>query len=191
VWELAYLFPGQGVWLEEEYLALETNRLIEFTEGYLEFLPMPTQSHQFIALYLYRVLLAFVEAYQLGVVLGPPFRVRVRPKAYREPDVMFMLSSHGDRRKEAYWIGADLVMEVVSSSREDRERDLVRKRKEYGEAGIAEYWIVDPSQQQITVLQLQGETYGVHGEFRPGQPATSVLLPGFAVEVTAVFAAVK
>jgi Uma2 family endonuclease len=191
VWDIAYLFPSQGAWTEEDYLGLETNRPVEFSNGYLEFLPMPTQTHQFIVFYLYRLLLAFVETHQLGVVLGPPFRVQVAPKEYREPDVIFMLAEHHDRRTEAYWIGADLVMEVVSGSREDRKRDLVTKRGEYSEAGITEYWMVDPVQQQITVLQLQGEAYIVHGEFRPGDRATSALLLGFAVEVAAVFAAAK
>jgi Uma2 family endonuclease len=191
VWAIAYLFPNQGEWREEEYLALETNRPVEFSNGYLEFLPMPTQTHQFIVFYLYRLLLSFVEAHQLGVVLGPPFRVQVAPKQYREPDVMFMLAEHDGRRTEAYWVGADLVMEVVSGGREDRKRDLVTKRREYGEAGIVEYWMVDPAQQQITVLQLQGEGYNVHGEFRPGEVATSALLSGFMVEVAAVFAAAK
>jgi hypothetical protein len=32
-WEVALLFPNQGAWSEEEYLALDTNRLVEFTHG--------------------------------------------------------------------------------------------------------------------------------------------------------------
>jgi hypothetical protein len=43
-WEIAHLFPIQGDWTEAEYLALDTNHLIEFSDGHLEFLPMPTQS---------------------------------------------------------------------------------------------------------------------------------------------------
>jgi hypothetical protein len=33
VWEIAQLFPGQGQWGEEEYLALTTNHLVEFSQG--------------------------------------------------------------------------------------------------------------------------------------------------------------
>jgi Uma2 family endonuclease len=78
---------------------------------------------------------------------------------------------------------------VVSEGEENRERDLEIKRREYAKAGIAEYWIVDPQEQRITVLVLDGQTYRVHGVFAPGDQATSVLLPGFAVAVDAVFAA--
>ena len=47
-WEVATLYPEQGEWSEEGYLDLTdgTNRRIEFTDGRLEFLPMPTEVHQ-------------------------------------------------------------------------------------------------------------------------------------------------
>ena len=188
-WEIARLFPYQGEWTEDEYLALDTNQLIEFSDGHLEFLPMPTQSHQFIVFYLQRMLWAFVTDRRLGVVLGAPLRVRIRPRKYREPDVLFMAAAHDSWRGEQYWRGADLVMEVVSP--DDPDRDYKKKRKDYAKVGIAEYWIVDPLQQLITVLTLQGEAYVEHGVFTPGGQATSVLLEGFAVEVTEVFAAAK
>jgi len=188
-WEIVRLFPYQGEWSEDEYLALDTNQLIEFSDGHLEFLPMPTQSHQFIVFYLQRMLWAFVTDRRLGVVLGAPLRVRIRPRKYREPDVLFMAAVHDSWRGEQYWRGADLVMEVVSP--DDPDRDYKKKRKDYAKVGIAEYWIVDPLQQLITVLTLQGEAYVEHGVFTPGRQATSVLLEGFAVEVTEVFAAAK
>ena len=188
-WDVARLFPNQGTWSVEEYLALETNHLVEFSHGYVEVLPMPTESHQFITLFLYRVLLAFVTARNLGYVLSAPFRIRLWPGKFREPDVVFMLAEHAERRGEQYWEGADLVMEVVS--REYRHHDLVTKRREYVRAGIPEYWIVDPQEEKITVLTLDEDRYGVHGEFGRGVEATSVLLEGFAVAVDEVLDAAE
>ena len=78
-------------------------------------------------------------------------------------------------------------MEVISP--DDPARDLVVKRSEYADAGIAEYWIVDPRTQCITVLTLRGQEYVEHGNFKTGEMATSLLLPGFQAEVSAVFAA--
>jgi Uma2 family endonuclease len=186
-WEIAQLFPYQGTWTEEEYLALDTNHLIEFSEGYLEFLPMPTQSHQFIVFFLYRLLWAFVTERQLGVVLAAPMRMRTEPGKYREPDILFMAAEHSYLRGEQYWSGADFVMEVVSPA--DPDRDYIKKRQDYARIGIAEYWIVDPGQQLITILVLDGDAYRVHGEFRPGVQAHSKLLDGFVVDVDEVFAA--
>jgi Uma2 family endonuclease len=98
-----------------------------------------------------------------------------------------MASEHKDRIRKQYWEAADLVMEVVSESDPKRDRDT--KRSEYAQAGIPEYWIVDPQSLLITVLTLQGNEYAVHGQFVIGQQATSKLLPGFEVEVEQVFAA--
>jgi len=44
-----------------------------------------------------------------------------------------------------------LVVEVVSPHQENR--DYRYKRSEYAARGIAEYWIVDPIQQRVTVLE--------------------------------------
>lgn len=185
-WEVAHLFPNQGYWSEEEYLALEGNYLVEFSDGSVEVLSMPTMKHQLIVAWLYARLTEFVATQTPGHVLFAPFRIRLRDGKYREPDVMLMLAAHAARMQDLFWDGADLVMEVVSKN--DPGRDLDVKRVEYAQAGIAEYWIVDPQAATITVLRLDGERYAVHGVFGKGDTASSVLLPGFAMDVDAVFA---
>ena len=49
------LLPPQGRWSEDEYLVLtdHRNRLVEFTDGFLEALPMPTDKHQSVLGFLY------------------------------------------------------------------------------------------------------------------------------------------
>lgn len=190
VWELAYLYPPQGQWSEEAYLALPANFMFEFTDGHVEVLPMPTMAHQLIVLALYRLLNDYVTARSLGWVLVAPLPVRLGPRVYREPDVIFLAADRPERRAKEYPDGADLVMEVISPGREDRRRDEVVKRAEYAAAGIAEYWIVDPGR-AITVLRLEGDVYVEHGRFGPTAQAASALLPGFVASVAAVFAAAQ
>ena len=60
-WEIARLYPAQGCWTEREYLNLDTNRLVEFSHGFIEFLPMPTTPHQRILLLLVNLLNAFAS----------------------------------------------------------------------------------------------------------------------------------
>jgi Uma2 family endonuclease len=187
-WEIALLYPRQGEWSVEEYLDLPTNRLIEYVDGRLEFLPMPTTLHQWIVFYLCRLVHDFVSSYHLGLILPAGLPVQLRSDKLREPDVVFMLNKHRHRMGEQFWKGADLVMEVVSDDRKSRYRDLVTKRKEYARARIPEYWIVDPKKKQITVLRLKAKKYAVHGTFKEGQTASSHLLPGFTVDVAAAFA---
>ena len=184
-WEIAQLFPAQGHWSEEEYLSLDTNHLVEFSQGQLEVLPLPTFSHQRLVAFLYRLLLGYVEDRGLGVVMFAPLRIQLGHGKFREPDLVFMAAEHADRLGEQFWRGADLVMEIVSL--DDPERDKVTKRREYAQAGIPEYWIVDPGEASITVLTLQGQEYALHGEFAAGEAASSVLLRGFKVDVDDVF----
>ncbi len=190
-WEVAELFPGRGEWTEPEFLGLSTNRLIELSDGCLEVLSVPTEIHQFLVRFLMRALEAFVEPRGLGVVLFAGLRVRLWPGKMRSPDVVFMRAENAHRRKLEYWEGADLMMEVVSPDPGDRKRDLEIKPAEYARGRIPEYWIVDPEQRRATVLALEGDAYRVHGEFGPGTEADSVLLPGFAVSVDALFASAE
>ena len=185
-WDVARLFPNQGTWSVGEYLALNGNHLVEFSDGHIEVLPTPTMRHQLIVLFLYDALRAFLAGRSKARVLVAPFRVRLWPEKYREPDVMMMLPEHADRMGNEYWEAADFVVEVVSD--DDRRRDLEIKRSEYARAGIPEYWIVDPQTGTITVLKLDGSTYAIHGAFGAGQHADSALLPGFGVAVDDVFA---
>lgn len=188
-WEIAELFPDQGDWTVEDYLELPGNRLIEFSDGVLEFLPMPTTMHQWIVLFLWESLKDFAGGWDgLGLALTAPLRVRLREGKFREPDLAFMLTPHKQRAHEAFWEGADLVIEVPSKGAEARRHDLITKRREYARARIPEYWIVDNKLKQITVLRLKEASYEVHGVFKSGQRATSRLLPGFGVDVSAVFA---
>jgi Uma2 family endonuclease len=183
------LFPNQGQWSEEEYLALDTNRMVELVNGCLEVLPMPTPFHQAIVLFLYRILHAFVRAHSSGEVLVAPLPVRLWPQHLREPDVIYLKPGRIRNRKKPP-NGADLVMEVVSEGDENRTRDLRIKRSEYAKARITEYWIIDPEKRRLIVLSLTDDgKYRVHGRFKPGQRATSVVLPNFAVDVAQVFAA--
>jgi Uma2 family endonuclease len=65
----------------------------------------------------------------------------------------------------------------------------ITKPAEYAQAGISEYWIVDPEQRKITVWVLDQGQYRLHGKFGLHEAATSVLLSGFQAPVGDVLAA--
>ena len=186
-WEIARLFPAQGTWSEEEYLTLTqgTNHLVEFSHGNLEFLAMPTRTHQKIVFFLSQVLYAFLSTRGLGTVLFAPLRVRLWEGKFREPDLVVMLAEHRDREHEAFFDGADLVIEVVSD--DDPARDLVTKRREYAQAGIPEYWIIEPQTELMIVLRLDQGQYDEYGRFGRGTIATSALLGELAIDITHMF----
>jgi len=183
-WEIARLFPAQGDWSEEDYFELDTNQRVEYSDGHLEILPMPTLFHQLILQFVYEELKAFVAFRSLGTVVIAGYKVRLRPRKYREPDILFIKAAHRDAMKEQYCEKADLVIEVVSG--DNRPHDIKKKRVEYGRAGIPEYWIVDPQEKTITVLvnKTKDKTYTEHGVYTMGTKAESKLLRGFTIDVT-------
>lgn len=185
---LKEILPRQGEWSEAQYLVLteHTNRLVEFTDGFLEIVPTPTDRHQAILEFLFLAFLALIKP-KGGKVRFAPLRLRIRPGKFREPDLLLLLSGGDPRRQNRFWTGADLTLEIVSP--EKPERDLVQKRADYVEAQVPEYWIVNPQTETITVLRLQGSAYTEVGQFQRGQSAVSSLLAGFVVDVTAVFEA--
>lgn len=179
------LVPLQGLWTEEQYLAMtdHSRRMLEFDEGFIEVLPMPIPEHQKILARLYELFVAFVRP-RGGITLFSPLRVQIRPRKFREPDLVVLLDANDPRQQQRYWLGVDVAVEVVSA--DDPERDTTIKRADYAEAGIPEYWIVNPLNATLTVLTLEGATYAAHGVFQRGDTATSRLLVGFSVRVDAV-----
>ena len=178
--------PRQGCWSDSDYLWLagHLQRLLELTDGRIEQLPMPTETHQFALMFLYNAFAAYFGALG-GVVMIAPFPLRIREGKYREPDLLMLRDAGDPRRTDTRWTGADLVLEAVSP--DDPRRDYVVKRADYAEAGIPEYWIVDPRREVVTVLTLQGDAYVEHGVHRRGDTARSATLDGLAVEVDAIF----
>lgn len=187
-WRVALLFPPQGSWTEQDYLALDAGNLVEYDEGCIEVLDMPTKAHQRLVRGLFVLLNSYVSQRSLGEVFFAPLPVRLWNKKFREPDIVFVSQNRTDY--QGYPNGADLVIEVVSESPADRKRDLIVKLDEYCQAGISEYWIVDPAQSTIIVNTLQAAKY-VPSMYLLGQTARSVLLDGFLVELAAVFEDLK
>ena len=129
----------------EAYVALASeSRIVEWVGGeVVEHVP-PTTRHQKMALFLARLLATFVERGGLGEVFIAPYAMRLGPQGpVREPDVLFVAQAHAERVKPDGLEGpADLVIEILSQ--DSVARDRVDKFYEYEEAGVAEYWVIDP-----------------------------------------------
>ncbi|MCA9965468.1 MAG: Uma2 family endonuclease [Anaerolineales bacterium] len=183
VWEIVKLFPPQGYWSLDHYVTLDasTNHLIEFSNGAIEILPMPSIQHQRLVRALFHWLFMYVQQHNLGEVFFAPTKVELWENKICEPDVFFVSHANLPHHTEQWFQQIDLAIEVISP--DDPNRDLEIKRHEYAQAGIAEYWIVDPRSDKITVLTLAGTHYEVHGVFGKEDAVTSVLLPGFSVRL--------
>lgn len=88
-----------------------------------------------------------------GEVYVNRFAFRITDLRAPEPDVAYVSEKRMHLvRDGAMDGGPDVAVEVVS--RDSCERDYVHKRRIYEEAGVAEYWIVDPIQRRVEFLRL-------------------------------------
>jgi Uma2 family endonuclease len=119
----------------------------------------------------------FAEWYDLGKVYGSRVAFRVNNINSPEPDIGFVRKKRLHRVKRGHVVGGpDLAVEIVSPDSIDR--DYVRKRLLYEKAGVKEYWIVDESEQKVTLLRL--DRSGKYREVRPRKGILrSKVLPGF------------
>lgn len=191
--DIAELFPRQGQWEVADYLSLtdQTRHLVELVDGVVEVLPMPTESHQLIVQFLFLQFHRYWADRPRGTVVFAPIRVKTIDERFREPDLALLVDRSDPRRGDRFWSGADLVVEVVSDDPKSRTRDLETKRQEYAKAGIGEYWIVDPTEKAVWVLQLEEGGFREIGRYRSGELAESPLLPGLQVDVTELFASAE
>lgn len=181
-----YTWLQERTWSEEAYLSFaDANRLCELSDGKVEVLEMPTPEHQWIVSELAARFKTWLSERQAGQMLFAPVPIRLWAGKFREPDIVVYLTEHLDRIGKTFGRVPDLVVEVLSPG--TRDLDLTKKFREYAQAGVSEYWLVDPSVRGIQVYTLQAGHYAPEGHFGAGQRARSLVLPGFEVAVEEIF----
>jgi Uma2 family endonuclease len=170
-----------------DWLALpDDGRLYELIDGELLVTPTPSVRHQRIARNLTVRIQRHLEAGGRGEVLFAPMGVRFSDERVVEPDLVVVLTRHRHRIGEQHIEAPpDLVVEILSPG--TAGRDLGPKRELYAAGGVPEYWIVDPAEERIEVLELVGEGYVTAGEYRRGDSLRSPLLPELEIVVDGVF----
>lgn len=169
---------------DEFRLLRETNKICELINGEVVMAPAPLTKHQWTLGRLYRLIDDFVEQRGIGLVFFSPFDVELSTYEVYQPDLVVVSRDEvANLTKNGYRGAPVLVMEVLSPS--NRRQDLVTKAAEYAAAGVAEYWVVDPTDDRIEVNRLEAGAYAA----RPSADgiARSVALPGFEVAPAAIF----
>lgn len=140
----------------EDFLKYDEHTCAEWVNG--EVLPMSPASdrHQNVNGFLESILRIYVESKGLGIIRGAPFLMRLNKNKAREPDLLFLSNAHHDKLLPTYLDGAaDLVIEIISPDSIAREI----KFSEYQQAGIPEYWLIDPILKNAEFYQLENGRY--------------------------------
>jgi Uma2 family endonuclease len=183
-------WPAPGEWTYEDYCRLpEDGKRYEVIRGFLHVTPSPRAEHQFSLFELSFHLSAFVRERDLGMVLIAPFDIRLPAGLANpvQPDVVFFRKGGEPRRGSGFFAGApDLVAEILSPG--TRRRDRTVKLAAYQEAGVAEYWLLDPQARTVLVHVLGADgKYAEQARGGVGDAVESSVLPGFRVKVGALF----
>lgn len=180
--------PAQGRWTYADYAALaDDGQRYEIIDGVLYMAPAPNIDHQRILVRLLRRLAEYLEQAGLGEVLVAPVDVELAPSKVVQPDLLVVLHTGQAILTESRIVGPpDLIVEVASPSTASYDRR--EKWNAYAEAGVAEYWIVDPSGQTIEVLVLEQGAYQSLNVFRGQALLPSRVLPGLSLTVAQLFA---
>ena len=183
--------PAQGEWTYDDYARLpDDGKRYEVIRGELYMSAAPRPLHQRVIFRLSYFLEGFLEEHRIGTAFGAPIDVLLPEKLGDpvQPDIIFVREDRLHIVGETYIDGApDLAIEVLSPSNPAHDRSV--KYRLYAEAGVQEYWIVDPQRPTVEIHVLQDGSYRLLGRFGPDETARSELLTGFSVPVNEVIPA--
>ena len=149
---------GLGPYRADDYFQLPDEPRCELLFGRLLVTPAPSFRHQEIVLALAVRLAA--HARRVGARTAPsPVDVELAPHSVLQPDIVYIGPERAGIVKNHVAGAPDLVVEVLSPG--TARRDLGEKLKLYAEAGVAEYWIVDPAARTFEFLENRDGAFSI------------------------------
>lgn len=148
-----------GEYTVEDYYALPDDVRVELIDGVFYDMAAPNFLHQKIAGEVYRQIANFIMDNNGKCEAGiAPLDVQLDcdSKTMIQPDVMIICDNEKITRRNVF--GApDFVLEVISPS--TKKNDYFKKLTKYENAGVREYWILDPYKKQLLVFFFEGDVY--------------------------------
>jgi Uma2 family endonuclease len=186
----AHPWPKQGDWTYEDYLRLpDDGRRYEIIQGVLYVANAPSYDHQFSVLKIATKFEVWAETQKAGVVITAPFEVHLPGIAKPvQPDILFIAKDRTPSPGTQIFEGApDLIVEVLSPG--SLRLDQHVKFGAYEQAGVREYWIVDPKTRAITVYSLPENSpeYILLGQFTGNEAVQSHVLEGLSFAASGAF----
>lgn len=149
----------QGEYTLDDYYSLPDDRRVELIDGSFYEMLAPSLIHQDIVAHMHMCFYRYIrERNKPCKVLEAPTDVQIccDNRNMVKPDLLVVCDRNKLRRFGIY--GApDFVLEVLSAS--TRKRDLSVKLAKYMEAGVREYWIIDPDRRTLIIHRFADEDY--------------------------------
>lgn len=147
----------QGEYTLEDYYALPDERRVELIDGVIYDMSAPTLLHQLIGGKVFVMIQSFIEKNSgkcLPLYAPVDVRLDCDDKTMVQPDVLILCDE--SKRTKRYIMGApDFCLEVLSKS--TRRKDCIKKLQKYTDAGVKEYWIIDPYAKTLLVYHWKDD----------------------------------
>jgi Uma2 family endonuclease len=178
----------------EDYLAYDdgSDKLYELFNG--ELVEVPPESGQNVQIANFLLLhFSALVGFKRPRGHGLEIEVRGEPKN-RYPDLTILRGEHVQLLARRNTIRLTmppplLVVEVVSPGDVQWDRDYIAKRNQYEDAGILEYWVVNPENQTVLVLELTAQGYTEVGSFVGSESLKSPQFPELTLTPAQIFVA--
>lgn len=147
--------PRQEVYTEDDYYNIPEDVRAELIDGQIYYQAAPSRRHQEILSFLFKKIAFYIDEKNGQCKVYPaPFAVKLfnDGKNVVEPDISVICER--DKLTDRGCTGApDWIIEIISPG--NPEHDYIRKLNLYKDAGVREYWIVDPRSEKIFVYYLE------------------------------------
>jgi Uma2 family endonuclease len=183
--QLASTEAADLVTVDEFFALVEDGQKADLIDGVIYMASPDSARANRIANFVQFLLSGHADVTGTGEVFASRFAFILSQYRAPEPDVAWVSAARAGIIEERGGIGApDVAVEVVS--RDSRSRDYVEKRRVYEEAGVREYWLIDPLRKQTEFLRLRGSRF-VTVEIGPDRIFRSSVVPGFWMEIDWLF----
>ena len=179
-----YTYADYCKWKFEERVELIKGMIFRMS-------PVPNRVHQKLTGNIYRRLGNFLENESCEVYVAP-FDVRLPRKSKNDEDIITVVQPDvcvvcdPGKLDSLGCLGApDLIVEVLSPG--NSKKEVKNKFDVYEEAGVREYWIVDPEHLSVQINKLQNGVYVPMRALAAGDMATTDIIPGFSLDLTELF----
>jgi Uma2 family endonuclease len=167
--------------VEEFHCLVPDGQKADLIDGVIYMASPDTRRNDRVAGWIKFLMQGYASAKGLGEVYGSRFAFELSEFRAPEPDVAFVRSQRlhlvGEKRMVG---GPDIAVEIVS--RDSRQQDYGEKKQLYAEAGVSEYWIVDPLQKREEFYRLSGGRYELVS-LEHNRIFRSTVLEGFWLDV--------
>ena len=145
-----------NIYTEDDYYNLPENVRAELIDGQIYYMSAPSRIHQEILMFLSKTIANYIDSKKGPCKVYPaPFAVKLfvdDNRTVAEPDISVICDPN--KLTDRGCTGApDWITEIVSSG--NSSHDYVRKLNLYMDAGVREYWIVDPIKKTVFVYHLE------------------------------------